>query len=181
MPYTAPQRFSVGGGIGQQELQRGTVFLPRVEGAIQYVDNINLAEDGDDQIDTAGIEVAPGFYASYSSDAFTGAIDYTLIGRAWEDSDYNDVTHRLAANGEWFAVPEWFAVRGQASYSDTVIDPARGSITEGSEFSAPATSRRWPRPVSIRSSAIPSTTSCSLRSTAMAGPGTSTRARGSRR
>ena len=50
MPYTAPQRYSVGSGIGQQALQRGAVFLPRLEGAIQYVDNINLAEDGEDLV-----------------------------------------------------------------------------------------------------------------------------------
>ncbi len=152
VPYTAPQRFSVGGGLGQQELQRGTVFLPRVEGAIQYADNINLAQDGDDQINTAGIEVAPGFYASYSSDAFTGAIDYTLIGRVWEDSDFNDVSHRLAANGEWFAVPEWFAVtRPGKLFRYGHRSGARASITADSVSSVPATWRRWPRPASIRS------------------------------
>lgn len=124
-PYQAPVRYTIGTGIGQQGLQRGTVFLPRVEGAIQYVSNINLARDDEREIDTAGLEVAPGFYASYFSNAFTGAIDYSLIGRVWGDSDYNDVSHRLAANGQWYAVPEWFSLRGQASYYDSVLNPSR--------------------------------------------------------
>jgi len=74
----------------------------------------------------AALELAPGFNASYSSATTVGVIDYTLIGRAWEDSDYNDVSQRLGANGQWDAIPEWFYLRGQASYSDAIIDPRFG-------------------------------------------------------
>jgi len=123
VPYTAPERFTVGRGLGQAEMPRGSLLRPRLEGAIQYVQNLRLAEDGDPQIDTFGLEVAPGIYASYSSEAFTGAMDYSLIGRLWDESDFNDIAHRLAANGEWFAVPEWLSLRGQASYRASVIDP----------------------------------------------------------
>ena len=54
------------------------------------------------------------------------AIDYSLIGRAWEESEYDDVSHRLSANGEWIAVPDWFSLAGQASYDDTILDPRNG-------------------------------------------------------
>lgn len=131
IPYQAPQRFTTGTGVGQQPLQRGLVFEPRVEAAIQYASNINLAPDGTDKVDTAGLELSPGFYASYSSNDFIGVIDYSLIGRAWDESDYNDVSHRLGANGEWSAVPEWFSLRGLASYQDTVIDPLNGTSGGG--------------------------------------------------
>jgi hypothetical protein len=50
----------------------------------------------------------------------------------FEDSDYNDVSHRLAANGSYTVLPEWFFVRGQASYTDTIIDPALGYNYGGS-------------------------------------------------
>ena len=126
IPHQSGQRNSIGSGIGQSEMPRGAFFEPRVEAAAQYVNNINLAQDGQDQVDTFGLELAPGFYASYSTGAVLAAIDYSLIGRAWEDSDYNDVSHRLNANGEWRALPEWFSVSGQASYSDAVIDPRNG-------------------------------------------------------
>lgn len=126
VPFQAPQRNSIGPGVGQAELPKGGVFEPRIETALQYVSNINLAEDGEPQIDMAGLELAPGFYASYSSGAFIGAIDYSLIGRAWEESDFDDLSHRLGANGNWHAVPEWFSVSGQASYTDGVIDPRDG-------------------------------------------------------
>ena len=55
-----------------------------------------------------------------------GAIDYSLIGRIWDESDFDDVSHRLGANGQWFAVPEWFSLTGQAGYEDAVIDPRNG-------------------------------------------------------
>ncbi len=125
-PHQSAQRASIGSGIGQSEMPRGAVFEPRLEAAAQYANNINLAEDGQDQIDTFGLELAPGFFASYSSGEIRAAIDYSLIGRAWEDSDFNDVSQQLSANGEWRAVPEWFSVSGQATYTDTVLDPRDG-------------------------------------------------------
>jgi len=126
VPHQSSQRASIGSGIGQSETPRGAFFEPRLEAAAQYANNINLAQDGQDQVDTFGLEVAPGFYASYSSGAVLAAIDYSLIGRAWDDSDFNDVSQQLSANGQWRAVPEWFSVSGQASYSDVVLDPRNG-------------------------------------------------------
>ncbi len=55
-PYESARRSEVGTGLGQQELARGLVFEPRIEGAIQYVDNINLAETESEQEDVAGLE-----------------------------------------------------------------------------------------------------------------------------
>jgi hypothetical protein len=72
------------------------------------------------------LELSPGFYASYSGDGFQGAIDYSLIGRAWEESDFDDVTHELAANGRWAAVADLFSVDGTAAYFPSVIDPRLG-------------------------------------------------------
>jgi uncharacterized protein, PEP-CTERM system associated len=126
-PYQSSQRGAIGTGLGQTNLPKGGVFEPRVEAALQYVSNINMSSDSQAEIDTAGIELSPGFYASYSSGVFLGAIDYSLIGRAWDESDYDDVSHLLNTNGEWYAVPEWFSLRGRADYRDTVIDPLQGS------------------------------------------------------
>lgn len=114
------------GATARQDLPSGLFFQPRAEAAVQYASNFTLAEDGAPQVDMAGLELAPGFSASYSSATTVGVIDYTLIGRAWEDSDYNDVSQRLSANGQWDAIPEWFYLRGQASYSDAIIDPRFG-------------------------------------------------------
>jgi hypothetical protein len=125
-PHAGVERRTIGTGLGQSDLPSGGVFSPRVEAAVQYVSNIELTGGGLPQIDLAGLELAPGFYASYSSDSLTGAIDYSLIGRAWEESDYDDVSHRLAANGQWTVLPEWFSFRGQAGYEDGVIDPRDG-------------------------------------------------------
>ena len=123
VPHQSRYRTTVGEGVGQQELPRGSIFEPRVEAAIQYADNINLAEE--DPVNTAGIEVAPGLYAAYNSDYILGAVDYSLIGRKWDESDYDDVTHDLAANGRWKAIPELFYVDADASYSDAIVDPGR--------------------------------------------------------
>jgi hypothetical protein len=123
-PYESSMRGRVGTGFGQEAMAQGGVFQPRVETAVQYVNNINLAASGSEAIDTWGIELAPGFYASYSSDSITAAIDYSIAGRAWDDSDYNDVSQIGSANGRWVAVPEYFYLDAQASISDAVIDPA---------------------------------------------------------
>jgi uncharacterized protein (PEP-CTERM system associated) len=114
------------GTDARQNLPSGLFFQPRVGTAVQYVSNLTLVEDGEPQVDMAGLEIAPGFNASYSSATTVGVIDYELIGRAWEDSDFNDIAQRLGANGQWDAVPEWFYLRGQASYADAVIDPRFG-------------------------------------------------------
>ena len=127
IPYQSSMREQVGTGPGQQPLPRGGEFRPRIETAIQYVNNINLAEQASDEVNTYGIELTPGFYASYSSGTAIGAIDYSVIGRAWDDSDYNDVSQRGAANGSWTVVPNLFSLQGQASITDNVIDPARRS------------------------------------------------------
>lgn len=124
LPYQSSMRESIGTGIGQEPLPQGGVFQPRIEAAIQYVDNINLAESGEDQVDAGGLELAPGFYASYSTSSVIAAIDYSVIGRAWDESDLNDVSQLGAANGRWIAVPDLFYLDGQASITDAVIDPA---------------------------------------------------------
>jgi hypothetical protein len=120
-------RGRVGTGFGQEPMERGGVFKPRVETAVQYVDNINLAQAGETQINTWGVELAPGFYASYSGDSVIAAIDYSIAGRAWDDSDFNDVSQVGAANGRWSAVPEYFYIDAQASMADAVIEPALSS------------------------------------------------------
>jgi len=126
VPYQSTMRQQVGTGFGQEEMAKGGVFQPRVESAVQYVNNINLAEQGQEEVDTWGVELTPGFYASYSTDSVTAAIDYSIIGRAWGDSDYDDVSQRMAANGQWIAVQDLFSVAGQASISDAVINPQDG-------------------------------------------------------
>jgi hypothetical protein len=117
-------RSRVGTGFGQEAMAKGGVFLPRVGTAVQYVDNINLAESNADKIDTWGLELVPGLYASYSSESITAAIDYSAAGRMWDDSDYNSVSQFGNANGRWIAVPEWFYIDAQGSVSDAVIDPS---------------------------------------------------------
>ena len=125
-PYQSPQRAMVGTGFGQVDAPRGGYVEPRLEVAAQYADNINLAEASAGQVNTFGVELAPGIYASYSTDRVSAALDYSLIARAWEDSDYDDLGHQLAANGRWTALPELLYLDADASYGDTVIDPAQG-------------------------------------------------------
>jgi hypothetical protein len=124
-PFESTMRGRVGTGFGQVPMERGGEFKPRVETAVQYFDNINLASgDMEQEINTGGIELAPGFYASYSSDSITAAIDYSVAARAWDESDYNDVTQIGSANGRWLTVPEYFYIDAQSSITEAVIDPA---------------------------------------------------------
>ena len=43
--------------------------------------------------------MAPGFYAAYNTPRIVGAIDYSLIGRLWDDGDFDDFRTPLDANG----------------------------------------------------------------------------------
>ena len=131
VPYQSSQRSQYGVASPVESLPRGGTFLPRLDGAVQYADNLALTDDPALQVSSGGLELSPGFYASYGGDRLQGAVDYSLIGRAWEESDFDDITHRLAANGRWTAVPDLFYLDGSAGYFDSVIDPRVGMNSGG--------------------------------------------------
>lgn len=126
VPFQSSMRSTVGTGLGQQPMAPGGTLIPRVDSAIQYVDNLNLAQDSNDVVSTWGLEAAPGIYASYLSSNITAAIDYAIVGRVWGDSDYNDVSQQGNANGRWTAVRDLFYIDAVASVSDDVINVANG-------------------------------------------------------
>jgi hypothetical protein len=126
IPYQSPQRSAIGSGLGQELPPKGGYFEPRIEVATQYAQNINLAELSSERDNAFGIELSPGVYASYNSDFLAAAIDYSLIGRMWDSSAYNDVSHSLAANGRWTAVRDLLYVDAEAGYGDTIIDSRNG-------------------------------------------------------
>ena len=125
--YQSELRSQFERGVEQTEPTLGWFVQPRIESALYLIGNFNLAEEGsgEEELNMAGAEVAPGIYASYNSSRARGFVDYSLIGRVWEESDYNEATHRLTANGDYLAVPDWFRIGAQATYSDGVIDPTR--------------------------------------------------------
>lgn len=124
IPNQSGRRAEFNRAFGNQDLPPGLTFEPRVDGAVQYAYNTNLTSTNIES--SAGLELSPGAYVAYSSSRFTGAADYSLIGRVWDDGDLQDVTQALAANGRWDAIPELFSVSGDASYGDTLIDLQQG-------------------------------------------------------
>ncbi len=92
----------------------GLDLKPRIDSALYFVGNINLAENSADEIDTAGIEAAPGIYASYKSNRADAILDYTFIGRAFEEEDYDSVSHLLNAHGSYMLVRDLFFIDAQA-------------------------------------------------------------------
>lgn len=126
-PYQSSLRSEFGEAATQREALRGGVFEARVDAAMYYINNMELTPDSVDPVNQFGLELAPGFYAAYSSARARGAIDYSLIGRGWEDSDYNDMAQRLSANGDYAIVPELLFIRGSAGYDDAIVDQTRGA------------------------------------------------------
>lgn len=141
-PYRSDLRSQFERGIDRPQPTLGWFWQPRIESAVYLVQNINLAQkgSGEEEIDLAGVEVAPGFYTSYNGTRAEGFMDYSLIGRMWEDDDYNEVSHRLTASGAYLVVPDWMTVRGQATYSDGVIDPTQSFNYGGVGLFAPTNS-----------------------------------------
>jgi len=137
--YQSELRSQFERGLEEREPTLGWFVQPRIESALYFIGNINLAEDGsgEEEIDTAGLEAAPGIYASYNGARAEGFLDYSMIGRVWEDSDYNELTHRLTTRGEYLAVPDWFRVGAQATYTDGVVDPTRSYNYGGMGVFAP--------------------------------------------
>ena len=126
-PYRSSLRSEFGEAPQQREALRGGVFEARIDTAAYYIQNFELTPDSQDPVDQFGLELAPGFYAAYASARARGAIDYTLIGRAWEDSDFNEVTQRLDANGNYVIVPDLLFIQGSAGYADAPVDPTRSA------------------------------------------------------
>ena len=105
----------------------GLDLEPRIDSALLFVGNINLAEESEDEVDVAGIEVAPGLYATYNSNRADGTFDYTFIGRKFEEEDYDSVSHFLSARGRYMLVQDLLFISAHAAYSDSIIDSARGT------------------------------------------------------
>jgi hypothetical protein len=124
-PYESSIRTIFDTGTTRELLQPGTDLSFRVGSALQFIGNINLSPNPDNEVDLAGIELVPGLFASFNNSRGYGFIDYSLIGRLWEDSDYNALTHRLTATGRYQLLEDWFSVSAQATYGDTVVDPLR--------------------------------------------------------
>jgi hypothetical protein len=124
IPNQSSRRNAYGSGPGQEALPPGLTTEPRIDAAVQYASNLQLASTGGDS--AVGLEVSPGAYVAYRSPRFVGAADYSLIGRVWDDGDLNDVSQLLAANGRWLAVPELFSISGDASYGEVLIDGTQG-------------------------------------------------------
>jgi hypothetical protein len=106
-----------------KERPPGLDVTPRIDSALLFVGNINLAEESEDEIDVAGIEAAPGIFATYNSPRADANFDYTFISRAFEDDDYNSVSHWLRAHGSYMVLRDLFFIDAQAGYSDSIIDP----------------------------------------------------------
>ena len=109
-----------------EERPPGLDLKPRIDSALYFVGNINLAENSADEIDTAGIEGAPGLFASYRSPRADATLDYTLIARAFEASEYDSVSHLLGAHGTYMLAQDLFWIDAQAGYSDSIIDAGAG-------------------------------------------------------
>ena len=105
----------------------GLELKPRIDSALYFVGNINLAENSADEIDTAGIEGAPGLFASYRSTRADATLDYTLIARAFEASEYDSVSHLLSAHGTYMLAQDLFWIDAMAGYSDSIIDAGQGT------------------------------------------------------
>ena len=93
---------------------------------MQYASNITLVDNSQDQVNTAGLELAPGVYASYASDRLTAALDYSLISRTWQNSAFNDLAQSLEANGTWAVAEDLLYMSAEAGYDDAVINPSAG-------------------------------------------------------
>jgi hypothetical protein len=105
----------------------GLDVTPRIGSALLFVGNINLAQESEEEVDVAGIEASPGLYATYHSSRADATFDYSLIGRAFEEEDYDSVSHLLSAHGTYMLVRDLFFIDAQAGYSDSIIDAARGT------------------------------------------------------
>jgi uncharacterized protein (PEP-CTERM system associated) len=125
--YQSDLRSQFERGVDRPEPMLGWFVQPRIESALYMVKNINLAQQGSgvEEIDLAGIEVVPGIYASYNSPRARGFLDYSLIGRMWEDSDFNELYNRLTTSGDYLIAPDWLRIGGQATYSNGVVDPTQ--------------------------------------------------------
>ena len=72
VPYQSSQRSQYGNVLSDETLPRGGTFLFRVDAAVQYADNLALTDDPDLQVSSGGLELSPGFYASYGGDVSRG-------------------------------------------------------------------------------------------------------------
>jgi hypothetical protein len=126
-PYTFDLRSRFLREEDPEQRPPGLDLKPRIQSGLLFVGNINLAENSEDEVDVAGIEAVPGIYATYRSARADATLDYSLIGRWFEEDEYDSVSHLLTANATYVLVQDLFFIDAQAGYGDSIIDARLGT------------------------------------------------------
>ncbi|HUG99746.1 MAG TPA: TIGR03016 family PEP-CTERM system-associated outer membrane protein [Gammaproteobacteria bacterium] len=108
-------------------------FTPRVEASVTWTDNVTATGDGTEESEFI-YALEPGFVLGVAGPRAEASLDYSAQALWYQDnSEFDDVYHRLLGQGLFTLVPNHFFVDGFARYDQENIDPA-GRITSGNFF-----------------------------------------------
>jgi uncharacterized protein (PEP-CTERM system associated) len=97
---------------------------PSITAGVDYIGNIDLAPPGTPQSDDVAAELKPRLQVIENSQSFTGALDYTAQGLAFQKNSNLDGVHSQGtANGSWTVDPNLFSVDSWLAYRQVIIDP----------------------------------------------------------
>lgn len=98
---------------------------------LMWLDNLNLAGDGESKQEEYIAQVAPGLRLNQKSQRLSTYLDYRLQALFYEDnSDLNEVRHNAALSADFTAVDNWLFLALDGSYFQSLVDPERPANTD---------------------------------------------------
>jgi uncharacterized protein (PEP-CTERM system associated) len=103
---------------------------PRITASETWSDNIDHDPDGEEESDLV-TELEPGVRLSRQSQRLRVFVDYALQGLFYlDDSNRNDLNHRLFANANAELLEDFFYFDARSSYFQQVIDPRTDILSD---------------------------------------------------
>jgi hypothetical protein len=100
-------------------------FRPSLELSATYIDNLELAGPGDEQIEDVVWEVNPTILLTHRAQRITSDLAYTMQNLFYtDDSDRNETFHQLEFSSDLTFVPDMLFLDVGASIAQQLVDPA---------------------------------------------------------
>jgi hypothetical protein len=100
-------------------------FRPSLELSATYIDNLELAGPGDEQIEDVVWEVNPTILLTHRAQRITTDLAYTMQNLFYtDDSDRNETFHQLEFSSDLTFVPDMLFLDVGASIAQQLVDPA---------------------------------------------------------
>lgn len=116
---------------GSAVADTNTTWQPYLGLDLMWLDNLNLAGDGEPKQEDYIGQVAPGLRLTHKGPRLGAYLDYRMQALFYEEQDdLNEVIHNAALSAAITAVENWLFVDLDGSYFQSLVDPRQPANTD---------------------------------------------------